>query len=155
MRWRLHTGALAAVLAVVPIAPVHTSRPVAVAGCRGTGPIAVVRAYYAAAARHDARGAQACLTMTFRYLTARAVDSDWVNIASIHLTRVRAYPVSPSDAPGDILERPARLVQVVVEYVVRWLRITGSLNGPGIRFIYVEKGCATSPWLIGSIGSGP
>lgn len=146
---------VAAVLAIAPIAPFHTSRPIIPAGCRGANPVAVVRAYYAAAARHDAREAQACLTVTFRHLEARTVDPDWVNIASIHLTRVRAYPVSPSEAPGEIRHRPARLTQVVVEYVVHWRTIMADPNGPGIRFIYVEKERATSPWLIGSIGSGP
>jgi hypothetical protein len=46
-------------------------------------------------------------------------------------------------------------VQVVVEYIVRWRHPVTDDDGPGMRFIYVEKERPTSPWLIGSIGSGP
>ena len=151
----LYSGVLATALAIAPLIPLQTSRPAAPAGCRGTSPVSVVRVYYAAAARHDARAAQACLTVTFRHLIAHAVDPDWVNIATFHLTHVRAFPVSPSAAPGEIRRRPFRLVQVVAEYVVRWRTIASAPDGPGLRFIYVEKERATSPWLIGSIGSGP
>ncbi len=155
MRRPLYFCALATALAVAPMAPFQPSRPAAPVSCHGTDPVAVVRSYYAAAARHDARAAQACLTGTYRHLATQAVDPDWVNIAAFHLTRVRAYPTSPSAAPGEIRQRPFRLVQVVAEYVVRWRTITSAPNGPGIRFIYIEKERATAPWRIGSIGSGP
>ena len=107
------------------------------------------------AARRDVQGAEACLTATFRHMEAQSITPDWKNIASIHLTYVREHPFDPAKAPGEIRQRPVRLVQVTVGYIVRWRTITTTPNGPGIRFIYVEKEHAASPWRIGSIGSGP
>lgn len=132
------------------------ARPVyAARSCLGKDPAAVVRAYYAAAARHDAAGAQACLTAQYRTQLRSVIDPDWQNIASFRLLRIQVFRRALRDAPGNIRPLPYRLMLVTALYDVQWKQIAGSANGENLSFIYVEKEYRSSPWLIGGIGSGP
>lgn len=149
----MYSGLLFLTPIFATVAPLRPTTPSAI--CQGASPTAIVRSYYISAARRDVQGAEACLTATFRHMEAQSTTPDWKSIASIHLTYVREHPFDPAKAPGEIRQRPVRLVQVTVGYIVRWRTITTTPNGPGIRFIYVEKEHAASPWRIGSIGSGP
>jgi hypothetical protein len=124
------------------------------AACPGKDPIAVVRTYYAAAARHDAAGAQACLTPQYRRKAATFIDPDWKNIAWIRILGFQLFGRLLNDADTETGPAPARLSLVTVSYVVRWKRVGGTADGPGLSFVDLAQAKLSSPWRIEEIGSG-
>ena len=146
--------ALVLALTIGPL-PAFAHAPGKPAICPGATPAAVVRSYYAAAVRHDAASAQACLTPDYRHETASFVAPDWVNIVWFRFIRIDVFPVSPRTAPGNFRHLPAQLVQIDVSYVAKWKVIAGTADGPGLWFIYVARMQPHSAWRIGTIGSGP
>jgi hypothetical protein len=123
-------------------------------GCPGKDPIAVVRTYYAAAARHDALGAQACLTPQYRRKAATFIDPDWKNIEWIHIFGFQLFGRLLNDADTETGPAPARLSLVTVSYIVRWKRVGGTADGPGLSFVDLAQAKLSSPWRIEEIGSG-
>jgi hypothetical protein len=124
--------------------------------CSGDSPQATVRQYYRAVVRHQASGAKSCLTSSFVKMSARFVDPDWSNVASVRSLHLRSYPIPPRGLPGlPTKVLPYAAAQVVADFVVRYYHVIDSPDGKTTRFIYVVKQHRSAPWRIASIGSGP
>lgn len=145
----LPTRALASVLA-----PTSSDYP----ACPGGSPKVAVRGYYEAIIHHRTLVAKSCLTPYFRRQTARDVDPDWQNIATLRSLKLKSARLPFDSLPGNVpiaYAKPYAFLQVDAEFVVRYYRVESSPNGFTIRFIYVVKQYRNSPWRIAAIGSGP
>ncbi len=126
--------------------------------CAGQSAQAVVRAYYGAVIRHDARLAKSCLTPYYAQQLARVVDPDWRNIATLRSLKLKQAKLSHDTLPGNVpaaYAKPYAFTQVDAEFIVHYYRVESSSNGATIRFIYVVKQHRASPWRIAAIGSRP
>jgi hypothetical protein len=141
---------LIAVLVIVDLSTVNTENK----SCPSASPEAVVRAYYAAAARGDGQAAEACFTVALRKVTAVGVDPDWQNIKSMQLLSVTEFPLAPVHRPAATWP-PFRATGYRVEYVASWKSHMTDRDGLGVRFVSVVQVDRDSPWRIDSIGSGP
>jgi hypothetical protein len=141
---------LISVLAIAALSTVNMENK----GCPSASPEAVVRAYYAAAARGDGPAAEACFTVAFRKVAAVGIDPDWQNIKSIQLLTVTEIPLAPVHRPAATWP-PFRATGYRVEYLASWKSHMTDRDGPGVRFISVVQINRDSPWRIDSIGSGP
>lgn len=155
---RLATAALVVLGVIVP--PVGASASsIRRVVCAGHTPAAVTRAYYRALTRGSESGQLACFTPAYRRWTTSPNEvPEWNNVLSLHLISLQVFPRAPGGRtwilPGNV--PPAhRVVQVVVEYRIRYRQIIDSPNGQGTRFIYVVRQHKSSPWRIAAIGSGP
>lgn len=128
--------------------------------CPAGPPKAVIRAYYAASVRGDARAVRACFSPSFGASFPRGNEeyAPWNNTASARVTRMRQRHVPVSYLFGRVPHfTAARLVKILVSVVVRYRRVENSSlhNGPNDLFIYVAKARPSSPWRILATGTGP
>lgn len=112
-------------------------------------PRQLVETYYKSLAARDYRTARACLSPEYASEMYRYQDSDFKNLRSIRDIKVG------KEVNMKLYGKNFDEVQVVAKYDAVYWRMTTSVDGKQIRFVYVGKKTKESPWRIISIGTGP